>query len=103
MAAGLPVVASDIPGYRTVMADGVQGRMVPPGDSIALADALEALLANERLRRAMAAEGVRTAAQYSWDVLGGRVEEMYRQVHRQFVAEHLGAVAAEPAATLRRP
>lgn len=87
MAAGLPVVASDIPGYRTVMADGVQGRMVQPGDSIALADALEALLANQLLRKAMAAEGVRTAEAYSWQVIGARVEEMYREVHRDFVAE----------------
>ncbi len=87
MAAGLPVVASDIPGYRTVMTDGVQGRMVPPGDSIALADALEALLANDRLRKAMAQEGIKTAQRFSWDVVGARVEEMYRQVHRDYVAE----------------
>jgi phosphatidyl-myo-inositol alpha-mannosyltransferase len=87
MAAGLPVVASNIPGYRTVMTDGVQGRMVPPGDSIALADALEALLANERLRKAMAAEGHRTSLEYSWRVVGAQVEEMYRTVHRGYVAE----------------
>jgi phosphatidyl-myo-inositol alpha-mannosyltransferase len=91
MAAGLPVVASSIPGYRTVMTDGVQGRMVPPGDSIALADALEALLANDRLRKAMAAEGERTAAEYSWRVVGASVEQMYRDVHRDFVAEQQAA------------
>ncbi|WP_370326803.1 glycosyltransferase family 4 protein [Euzebya sp.] len=91
MAAGLPVVASDIPGYRTVMSDGVQGRMVPPGDSIALADALDALLANAKLRSAMAAEGERTAKEYSWSVIGSRVEEIYREVHRGFVAEQLAA------------
>jgi phosphatidylinositol alpha-mannosyltransferase len=94
MAAGLPIVASDIPGYRTVMADGVQGRMVPPEDSIALADALEVLLANAKLRSAMAAEGQRTARAYSWDVVGGRVEAMYREVHRAFVAEQAAREAA---------
>jgi phosphatidylinositol alpha-mannosyltransferase len=101
MAAGLPVVASNIPGYRTVMADGVQGRMVPPGDSIALADALEALLSNQRLREAMAEQGIRTAREYSWSVIGAQVEEMYRQVHRDFVAEQLATDAADAAAAGR--
>lgn len=81
MAAGLPVIASDIPGYRTVMQDGVQGRLVPPGDSHALAEALDALLANPRLRQALGAEGVRTAAEYSWPVVGAQLEEIYREVH----------------------
>lgn len=90
MAAGLPVVASDIPGYRTVMADGIQGRMVPPGDTMALAEALDVLLVNPKLRRAMATEGIRTAKEYSWTVVGAKVEEMYRQVHRDFVAEQFG-------------
>ncbi|MGI9018271.1 MAG: glycosyltransferase family 4 protein [Euzebya sp.] len=90
MAAGLPVVASNIPGYRTVMTDGVQGRMITPGNSIALADALEALLSNSKLRQAMAAEGIRTAKEYSWPIVGAQVEQMYRRVHREFVAEQQG-------------
>ena len=85
MAAGLPVVASNIPGYRTVMTDGVQGRMVPPDDATALAEALEALLANDKLRKAMAAEGLRTSAEYAWPVVGARLEELYRTVHREHV------------------
>ena len=87
MAAGLPVVASNIPGYRTVMTDGVQGRMVPPGNAVALADALEALLANDKLRKAMAAEGLRTSAEYAWPVVGAEVEEMYREVHSAHVSD----------------
>jgi phosphatidylinositol alpha-mannosyltransferase len=94
MSAGLPVAASDIPGYRTVMTDGIQGRMVPPGDGVALADALEALLANPRLRQAMGAEGIRTAKEFSWPVIGARVEEMYRDVHLDYVREHQAESAA---------
>ena len=39
-AAGTPVVASDIAGYRDVVRDGVDGVLVPPGDPQALAEAL---------------------------------------------------------------
>jgi glycosyltransferase involved in cell wall biosynthesis len=74
------------------MTDGIQGRMVPAGDSLALADALEVLLANPKLRRAMATEGVRTAKEYSWPVIGAQVEQMYRNVHRSFVAEQYSAM-----------
>jgi len=38
MAAGVPVVATDIPGYREVVRDDVDGLLVPPGDPEALAD-----------------------------------------------------------------
>jgi phosphatidylinositol alpha-mannosyltransferase len=80
MAAGLPIVASDIPGFRTVMQDGRQGRMVAPGNAFALSDAIGTVLANNRLGAAMAAEGRRTAGEYDWSVIGGRLERLYRQV-----------------------
>lgn len=80
MAAGLPIVASDIPGYRTVMKEGRQGRLVRPQDGVALAEALESLLGNERLRAAMAAEGRATAQRYAWPVVGARIAELYREV-----------------------
>jgi len=82
MAAGLPIVASGIPGYRTVMADGRQGRLVPPGDAFALAEAAGTLLASPALARAMADEGRRTAEQYAWPVVARRVVEVYRAVRR---------------------
>jgi phosphatidyl-myo-inositol alpha-mannosyltransferase len=82
MAAGLPVVASDIAGYRTVMQDGRQGRLVDPGDGIALAEALEDLLGSNRLRAAMAREGRETAAGYAWPVVGKRIMGMYHDLRR---------------------
>ncbi|MGI8874936.1 MAG: glycosyltransferase family 4 protein [Egibacteraceae bacterium] len=80
MAAGLPVVASDIPGYRTVLHDGRQGRLVPPRDAFALADAAGTLLASPRLRDAMAEQGRRTAAEYAWPVVGARIAALYETV-----------------------
>jgi phosphatidylinositol alpha-mannosyltransferase len=83
MAAGLPVVASDLPGYRGVLADGRQGRLVPAGDAVALADAVATLVANPLLRRAMGGEGRRTAAAYDWGIVGRRIEHLYELTLRR--------------------
>jgi glycosyltransferase involved in cell wall biosynthesis len=56
MAAGLPVVASDVDGVREVLADG-GGLLVPPGDAVATAEALCALLFDPDARAATASAG----------------------------------------------
>ena len=53
MAAGLPVVASDVPACREVLADGAAGVLVPAGDPARLADALCDLLGSEDERAAV--------------------------------------------------
>ena len=55
-AAGTPVVASDIPGYRDVVRDGVDGVLVPRGDATALAETLRDLAVAPERRAAMAVE-----------------------------------------------
>ena len=77
MACGLPVVASDIPGYRSVLRHGVEGMLVPPGDPEALASAVVALVENGGMRDSMAAAGLARAAEYSWDKLVVDVEAAY--------------------------
>jgi phosphatidyl-myo-inositol alpha-mannosyltransferase len=77
MAAGTPVVASDIPGYRTVVTDGVDGRLVAPGDPRSLAVAIGALLDAPALRRALAAEGRRRAARADWSVVAATLRSSY--------------------------
>ena len=62
-AAGTPVVASDIAGYRDVVRDGVDGVLVPRGDATALAEALRDLCARAaRGARAMGARRRRARA-----------------------------------------
>ncbi|MFO8074926.1 MAG: glycosyltransferase family 4 protein [Egibacteraceae bacterium] len=80
MAAGLPVVASAIPGFESVMADGREGRLVAPGDGFALAEAVTTLLDDPEARAAMAARGRETAERHAWPRVAERVEEVYRAV-----------------------
>jgi phosphatidylinositol alpha-mannosyltransferase len=66
MAAGVPVVASDLPGYRAVLGDGEAGRLVPPGEPALLAEALYELLQDDDERRRLAAAGLVVAERLSW-------------------------------------
>jgi len=77
MAAGVPVVASDLPGYRAVLRDGQAGRLTPPGDPVALADALYDLLHDEEERWRLAAAGSAAAAELSWGRITDSVIEAY--------------------------
>jgi phosphatidylinositol alpha-mannosyltransferase len=77
MAAGLPVVASDIPGYREVVRDGVEGLLVPPRDPRALADAADAILSDPQVAARMAAAGRERARGYDWEVVVARLEDLY--------------------------
>ncbi len=79
MAAGLAVVASNVPGYREVVRDGVDGVLVPPGDADALAAAFRKVLGDESLGAAMGAAGRERAADFSWDRVVPRIEAAYAE------------------------
>jgi len=79
LACAVPVVASDIPGYRAVMDDDV-GVLVPPGEHVALADAVVDLLADEELRvkRGAAARAL-VQDRYAWERIAGRLRSIYEE------------------------
>ncbi|HEX9076694.1 MAG TPA: glycosyltransferase family 4 protein [Anaerolineae bacterium] len=79
MAAGLPVVASDIAGYRSVMSDNLDGRLVPPGDGEALADDVIGLLRQPSERARLAQHGRATAARHDWHLVAPRVLDYYEE------------------------
>jgi phosphatidylinositol alpha-mannosyltransferase len=79
MAAGLPVVASDIPGYREVVRGGVDGLLVPPSDPVALAAALAEVLDDPALAERLGAAGRERAGTYDWDAVAARLEERYAE------------------------
>jgi glycosyltransferase involved in cell wall biosynthesis len=78
MAAGLPVVASAVGGIPDTLGDA--GRLVPPRDPAALAAAVDELLDHPALAAQLGDAARRRATAFSWDVLAGRVLDVYRQV-----------------------
>lgn len=76
MAAGLPVVASNVGGIPEVVNDEV-GRLVPPNDVGVLAAALLDLLQDDELRSRLAANAYSRAKLFDWDIAADAVERIY--------------------------
>ena len=87
MAAGAPIVASDIPGYRDVVSDGEQGLLVEPKNPGAIADAVLRLLANPELRANMRRVGQEKARAYDWPRVATEVLDYYFEVLARREAE----------------
>ncbi len=79
MAAGKPIVATNIAGYRSVLEDGREGRLVEPKNEHALAEAIIHVLRDPALRAAMGEQGRRKAEQYDWPIVARRVLGVYEQ------------------------
>ncbi len=79
-ACALPVVASDIPGYREVL-DASASVAVRPGDERALVDAVCDLVSDEPRREQLGRAARELAIErYSWPRIARRLEDVYRQV-----------------------
>lgn len=87
MAAGLPVVASDLPGYGEVVRHGREGLLVPPGDVAALAAAAARLLDDPALAARLADAGRVRARAFAWPRVAARVERVYDKVVRARMLE----------------
>jgi phosphatidylinositol alpha-mannosyltransferase len=77
MAAGTPLVCSDLHGFRAVAAGAAE--LVPPGDAGRLADALRRVLTDEQLASEMSKSGARLARMYDWRRLVAGVEAVYER------------------------
>ncbi len=80
MAAGLPIVASDIAGYRAVLENCAEGFLVPPGDEQVIARSIVALLQDQNRREQMGACGKRKAEHYDWSIISQRVLNYYKDL-----------------------
>jgi phosphatidyl-myo-inositol alpha-mannosyltransferase len=80
MAAGTPVVASDLDAFRRVLRDGEVGSLVPVGDGAALADALIEVLGDDVLPQRYAAAGAEAVRRYDWSVVASQIMRVYETV-----------------------
>ncbi len=83
MASGKPVVASNIPGYASVMTNEREGLLVPPQDDVELADGIMRLLDDPTLGRELGINGRVTARQYAWPTVAARLLEIYQRATEQ--------------------
>jgi glycosyltransferase-like protein len=79
-AADLPVVASDLPVFQEFLTDGRDALLPAAGDPHALADALERVMTDERLRAALVAGGRAVVPSFTWTASAARHAEIYQAV-----------------------
>jgi phosphatidyl-myo-inositol alpha-mannosyltransferase len=102
-AAGTPVIASNIAGYADVVADGVDGVLVPPADPQRLAEELQLLHHEPRRREAMASAARESAERYAWTRVAEQVEGVFEHAisvpgpatRKEAAARRVGLVPAD--------
>ena len=77
MACGVPVVAARATGSTSLVADGINGRLVTPGDLAGYADALAAYVTDPALRAAHGRAGEEKSRAYAWDAINQAVADTY--------------------------
>ena len=80
LAAGLPVVTTDLPVFQEYLTDGEGALMVPAGDASALAEVMRRVASDANLRSRLAAAGPAVAGRYTWEACARRHAEIYREV-----------------------
>jgi cellulose synthase/poly-beta-1,6-N-acetylglucosamine synthase-like glycosyltransferase/glycosyltransferase involved in cell wall biosynthesis len=77
---GKPIVASDLPEIREIVADGASALLIPPGNVKALKDAILAVLSNEKMAATMGEQNWLFAQKESWSVVAEEYEEAYMEL-----------------------
>lgn len=97
MASGTPVVATKLPGVRTVVSGGDDGLLVDPGDVSGLASAVGRILNDESLRRALGERGrAKAEDRYAWTRIGDRLEAIYLQLRAERTTGRFSVVPDQP-------
>jgi phosphatidylinositol alpha-mannosyltransferase len=84
MAAGKPIVATNIDGFRGVVTHGREALLVDRKSKRQLAYALETLINGPQLRQDLGLAGQQTVQQYDWERVIDQVSDVYQQARNQF-------------------
>jgi len=82
LAAGVPVVATDVGGNREAVESGKNGFLVPPDDTEALARALKTILSDDSLRERMSQVARVSAQRFSLDRMLDETRQLYLKMLR---------------------
>lgn len=85
LAAGTPVVATDIAGIPEQVEDGATGYLVEPGDIQALTDRLYRLLTEKKTQREMGNRAARSVEKFDIET----AKAAYRQMYKELLGDHL--------------
>jgi len=81
MSTGLPIIASDLPGVRSLIEKKVNGFLVKPKDVASLAKYLDLLLKNPQIRQAYGKQSRLKAVQtYDWRMIGEQLQQLYKDI-----------------------
>jgi len=80
MASGVPVIASNIPGYDQVIKDGYNGIFFETGNHLDLAEKIIMVIKKNKLRKKIIAGGLKTSEKFSWKVVAHQVENYYLEL-----------------------
>ena len=84
LASGKPVIASDIPGYRTIIRDGCNGLLVSPKNPEAITEAVLRITKEEKLKKRLIDNGLDSVQKYSWKNITSMIENFYyRAIQRK--------------------
>ena len=78
MASGIPVIASDIPSFREIISDGIDGRLFKSEDADALSKAVIALYQDPHLRKELSHNAFEKAKRYSWENIADQYISLYK-------------------------
>jgi phosphatidylinositol alpha-mannosyltransferase len=101
MAVGLPVVATDIPGFAQVIRTGRNGILVRRDDPVGLASAINLLVTDPELRDRLAQNAHRNAQDYAWEKVVDQVEQVYGEALASFEASTFNPLDLLPGAERR--
>jgi GT2 family glycosyltransferase len=87
MATGCPLICTDMHGNRDFCHDGKNCLIVPQNDQQAMAEAIEKLLKDKKLQQKLSLGGLKTAQNYTWDVIIPKLEKFYQDVESTFIKQ----------------
>lgn len=84
MAAGLPIIVTDIAGSRDIVKNGVNGLIIPPSNPEVLAEKIIELLENDKLRDSISQNAKIESQKYEWEVIARKYVNVYQNVSKNW-------------------